>query len=222
MKRVRSYRLESFAKTTDTPMSGSAVKSHGRPKMGRLSSAIRTLSHLLTFQGCPPVLEAIRHLHRHRRTRQVHLQIAPRKWCRSTRKDQNQNLKEGWQSRFEETVCEIFLSQEFNLNLEDTELPALADSSPESDLEHLVEVVSKSRKHSLFTHFPKDRDCHVCLRTQITRAPSRRRIGEAVSQADQFGDLITANHSPQRGGWITEQSLVRCRGTRSCHSMDSI
>ena len=27
------------------------------------------------------------------------------------------------------------------------------------------------------------------------------------------------SQSPQRGGWISKQSPVRCRGTRSCHSM---
>ena len=41
---------------------------------------------------------------------------------------------------------------------------------------------------------PKDRNCEVCKRTKITRAPCRRRKGEAVPRADNFGDLITADH----------------------------
>ena len=49
-------------------------------------------------------------------------------------------------------------------------------------------------KHSVETHFPKDRNCEVCQRTKITRAPCRRRNGEAVLRADKFGDLITADH----------------------------
>ena len=43
------------------------------------------------------------------------------------------------------------------------------------------------------THFPKDRNCEICKRTKITRAPCRRRNGEAVPRAANFGDLITAD-----------------------------
>ena len=49
-------------------------------------------------------------------------------------------------------------------------------------------------KHSVYTHFPKDRDCEICQRTNNTRAPCRRRIGGAVPRAEKFGDLITADH----------------------------
>ena len=49
-------------------------------------------------------------------------------------------------------------------------------------------------KHNVHTHFPKDRNCEICKRTKITRAPCRRRKGEAVPRADNFGDLITADH----------------------------
>ena len=48
-------------------------------------------------------------------------------------------------------------------------------------------------KHS-FVHNLKDRNCEVCLRTKNTRAPCRRRIGGAVLRAENFGDLITADH----------------------------
>ena len=51
-----------------------------------------------------------------------------------------------------------------------------------------------SRKHSIKTHFPKDRNCEVCLRTRIPRALRRRRTGEAVLRAETFGDLMAANH----------------------------
>ena len=57
-----------------------------------------------------------------------------------------------------------------------------------------------SRKHSIFAHFPKDRNCKVRKRTKITRAPCRRCTGEAVPRArstvfvfQKFGDLITAD-----------------------------
>ena len=49
-------------------------------------------------------------------------------------------------------------------------------------------------KYSINTHFPKDRNCEICKRTKITRAPCRRRNGRAVLRAVNFGDLITADH----------------------------
>ena len=48
-------------------------------------------------------------------------------------------------------------------------------------------------KHSVYTHFSKDRDCEICQGTKITRAPCRRRFGGAVPRAENFGDLITAD-----------------------------
>ena len=49
-------------------------------------------------------------------------------------------------------------------------------------------------KHSVFSHFPKDRNCEICQRTKITRPPCRRRNGGAVPRAENFGDMITADH----------------------------
>ena len=48
-------------------------------------------------------------------------------------------------------------------------------------------------KHSVYTHFPKDRNCEICQTTKITRATCRRLIGLAVPRAENFGDLITAD-----------------------------
>ena len=49
-------------------------------------------------------------------------------------------------------------------------------------------------KHCVYTHIPKDRNCEICQRTKITRAPCRRRIGRVVPRAEIFGDSITADH----------------------------
>ena len=46
----------------------------------------------------------------------------------------------------------------------------------------------------VYTHFPEDRNCEICQRTQSTRAPCRRRNGGAVPRAENFGDLMTADH----------------------------
>ena len=51
-----------------------------------------------------------------------------------------------------------------------------------------------SGKHSIFTHFPKDQNCDICLRTKITRASCRKRTGTVVARAGNFGDFITADH----------------------------
>ena len=51
-----------------------------------------------------------------------------------------------------------------------------------------------SSKHNIFTHFPKDRNCDVCLRTKITRASCRRRTGAVVPRAESLGGLTTADH----------------------------
>ena len=49
-------------------------------------------------------------------------------------------------------------------------------------------------KHSVNSHFPQNRDCEICQRTKITRAPCRRRSGRVVPRAENFGDMITAGH----------------------------
>ena len=74
--------------------------------------------------------------------------------------------------------------QEFMDNLVDDEIPVHGGSH-----------ASSSHEVSLYhTHFPKDRNCEICKRTKITRAPCRRRNGDALPPAANFGDLITADH----------------------------
>ena len=43
------------------------------------------------------------------------------------------------------------------------------------------------------THFPMDPICDICLRTTITRASCRKRLGTVVPRAENFGDLATAD-----------------------------
>ena len=69
-----------------------------------------------------------------------------------------------------------------------------ASSSHEVSLEPTFKRREDLGKHNVYTHFPKDRNCEICQRTKITRAPCRRRNGEAVPRAVNFGDLITADH----------------------------
>ena len=88
--------------------------------------------------------------------------------------------------------------QEFRENLVDDEIPLQGGSHASSSHEASLEPIAKRRedlgKHNVYTHFLKDRNCEICKRTKITRAPCRRRNGEAVPRAVNFGDLITADH----------------------------
>ena len=69
-----------------------------------------------------------------------------------------------------------------------------ASSSHEASLEPAPARSTDLGQHSVYTHFPKDLNCEICQRTKITRAPCRRRIGGVVPRAENFGDLITADH----------------------------
>ena len=75
--------------------------------------------------------------------------------------------------------------QEFRKNLVDDRIPERRDSHARSSHEPSLEPTPP---------FPKDRNCEICQRTKITRAPCRRRNGGAVPRAENFGDLITADH----------------------------
>ena len=90
------------------------------------------------------------------------------------------------------------IPQEFRENLVDDEIPLQGGSHASSSHEVSLEPTTKRRedlgKHNVHTHFPKDRNCEICKRTKITRAPCRRRNGEAVPRAENFGDLTTADH----------------------------
>ena len=85
--------------------------------------------------------------------------------------------------------------EELKENLVDESVPEHRDapsSSHELPSEPRAKVVSG--KHSIFTHVAKDRNCDICLRSKITRAPCRRRTGTVVPRAENFGDLVTADH----------------------------
>ena len=60
----------------------------------------------------------------------------------------------------------------------DDEIPVHGGSHASSSHEVSSEPIFKRRedlcKHSVYTHFPKDRNCEICKRTKITRAPCRR------------------------------------------------
>ena len=61
-------------------------------------------------------------------------------------------------------------------------------------MESRAKLEPGSGKHSVYTHFPKDPNCDICLKTKITKASCRKRTGAAVPRPKNFGDLITSHH----------------------------
>ena len=121
-------------------------------------------------------------------------EMAPRNWC-DPPKTRNKKKKRDDKTNSDDPLADLLeWLEEFKDNLVDAELPASAHSSQESDQKHPTKVETKSKRHSMYAHFPKDRNCDVCLRTKITKASCRRRTGEALPRAEKFGDLITADH----------------------------
>ena len=98
--------------------------------------------------------------------------------------------------------------QPFTDNLEEleTHVPAHSPERAISDSEgDASKVETQKRKHSIHTHFPKGRHCDICLRTKITRMPSR---------AENLGDLITTDHKVLIEGsesWNNQLYAVRTR-----------
>ena len=80
--------------------------------------------------------------------------------------------------------------QEFKENLVDD---SHARSSHEVSLEPTFKRREDLCKHSVYTHFPKDRNCEICQRTTNYKGPCRIRNGRAVIRAENFADFITAN-----------------------------
>ena len=84
--------------------------------------------------------------------------------------------------------------QELRENLVDDEIPLQGGSHASSSHEASLESTTKRRedlgKHSVYTHFPEDRNCDICKRTKITRPHAE----DAMAKPENFGDLITADH----------------------------
>ena len=69
-----------------------------------------------------------------------------------------------------------------------------SSSSREPPVEPRACVEPGSGKHSAFTHFPKDLNCEICLKTKTRRASCRRRANAVMPREENFGGLVTADH----------------------------
>ena len=120
---------------------------------------------------------------------------------------ENKNKNEGREDVQSDKLHELRDSlQEFRENLVDERSPSEPWENPElgyrdtSSSSHELPMGSRAKvepcsgKHNVHTHFPKDPNCDICLKTETTRASCRRRAGTVVPRAEDFGDLITVDH----------------------------
>ena len=168
-------------------MSGSAVKSHDWPNKERRFCARRKISCFLS-QDCRQA-GLIEQLFENRSDEQTSGNRS------DNPKSRNKNDKQAEENRFRALPEWL---EEITDKCEDTQVPALANTSQDSDSDRRAKLVS--RKHILKTNFPRDRNCEICLRTKMTRAPCRRRTGTVVPKAENVGDLMTADHKVLREG----------------------
>ena len=113
----------------------------------------------------------------------------------ANQKSKTKTTRKNGETRFCSEIPEWL--QEFRENLVDDRVPDHRDSHASSSHEPSLQPMRSVDlgKHSLSTHFPKDRNCEICQRTKITRAPCIRRIGGAVPRAQKnSGDSIKADH----------------------------
>ena len=76
--------------------------------------------------------------------------------------------------------------QEFRENLVDDEIPLQRGSHASSSHGVYLEPTTKRREDSGKHKCSYSRNCEICKRTKITRAPCRRRNGEAVLRAENL------------------------------------
>ena len=82
-------------------------------------------------------------------------------------------------------------------SLVDDRVPERRDSHASSSHGLSLERTRRSDlgKHTVFILTSRKTEIgEICHRTKITRTPCRRRIGRVVPRAENFGDLITADH----------------------------
>ena len=117
--------------------------------------------------------------------------------------------------------------QEFRENLVDDRVPEHRDSHARSSHEPSLEPTpTRSEdlgKHSVKTHFPEDRNCEMCQRTKITRAPCRRTHRRSRTSSCKFRWLDNSRpQGPKRQLRVSKQSSLRSRGTGFSYSMDPV
>ena len=185
-----------FAKSTDFHMSGSAVKNHGWPQMGRKLFAKLSISYLLSYQVCHSLPGAAPLQHRECRI------WRPQRRKIQTKLEVTRQLRETGAGQIH-TGCTGMIDCNFLNGVRvHTKSGGPRNSCAHTYFSGLRFGMSYERGRKIqikeawyFCSLRKCRDCDVCLRTKLTRAPCRRRTGEALPRAEKFGDMVTADHN---------------------------
>ena len=120
--------------------------------------------------------------------------LASGDWCGSPRKPK-QKQKE-MTGKMKTTVCKIFLSGWRSSQIIWRTLNWMHPHAVlRTQIRNVLRKWDQNQGSTVFLlTFLKDRNCEVCLRTKMTRAPCRGRTGEALLRAEKIGDLMTADH----------------------------
>ena len=183
MIRLPSCHWASSAKNMVTPVSGPVVRSHIWPRMWKEFCVRQIKPFLLSSQDCPqaqsssssstsfpqdssntsPSPARLRSDDAHNQHRETEAIL----------KNKIYKMDNTHATRYRLRDLPEWL-EEFTDNLEDTDVPAPANISRDSDSDRPAKVAA--RNHSIHAHFPKDRTCEICKKTTIARAPCRKRL----------------------------------------------
>ena len=114
---------------------------------------------------------------------------------------------------------------EFRGNLVDDEIPLQGGSHASSTHEASLEPTFKRRddldEHSVFSHFPKDRNCEICKKDQHYKGPMQKTQWRSRTSCCKFRWLDNSrSQGPERQLRISKQSSICSRGAGLGHSMD--
>ena len=183
-----------------------AVKNHISPEMARELIAIyQTMYHLwfLVYQRVLPQLHfhlLLNHLHdripclmstdtpiiQYQKQKEVEVRVKSfgETRCMNPQKPKTK-IKMVNQKKYQENWLMKVLQQS-PWRIPEQGSQDTSKSSHELPKEPQAKVEPGFCKQSVYTHFPKDPNCDICLKTKITRSSCRRRTGTVVPERNIF------------------------------------
>ena len=95
----------------------------------------------------------------------------------------------GWLQEFRENLVDENGPSE-SLGNQEQRSQNTSKSSHELPMEPRAKVEPRLGEHSVYTHFPRDPHCDICLKTKITRTSCRRRAGTVLPERN----TLVADH----------------------------
>ena len=116
---------------------------------------------------------------------------APGSWCDISKNNQKKMMI----GKNRTTVCEIFGSGwRSSQIIWKTQNCLHPETVLGTQIRKIQRKWNQEQRSTIFSHFPQDRNCEICLRIKMTMASCRKRTGEALPRARKIGDSITADH----------------------------